>query len=206
MLFPTILYLCVPRLQVRITGPYEFTLQPLLAALNISRSTSDRVIIPVLKRQLPSVLSRFTNVQIVASDLAFAQASMRTILVRPELGFKYHLKLSLACQITSALRTITPWSAIGAPEVSALLKKLLPRDLWVYGEIASVTGSQDDFNEAKHMSCILREDLEFKARLQDETLILASGLAQTAIHGTKTQAELIFGLDTLEKKLIWFRE
>ena len=188
------------------TGPYETILQELLATLDIPGPTADRIIIPALKQQLPSILSRFSEVRVVRSDLAFAQASMRTILVRPELEFKYHLKLSLACQITSAMRTITPWSAIGAPEVSALLKKLLPRDMWVYGEVASVTGAQEDFNEAKHMSCIIREDLEFKARLQGETLILASALPQTTVHGDKTHAESIFSLDTLEEKLAWFRE
>ncbi|KAE8333799.1 hypothetical protein BDV39DRAFT_188166 [Aspergillus sergii] len=43
---------------------------------------------------------------------------MRTITIRPELGFNYHLKLSLACQITSALRTITPWTTCGGPNIS----------------------------------------------------------------------------------------
>jgi siderophore synthetase component len=131
---------------------------------------------------------------------------MRTIMVRPKLEFMYHLKLSLACQITSALRTITPWSAIGAPEVSELLVKLLPKDMWVYREVASVNGGQEDFNEAKHMSCILREDLEFKARAQGEALILAAALPQPVLDCGKTHAEMLFGLDTPEQKLAWFRE
>lgn len=206
MLSPTIVFLSVPRSQVRVTGPYESIIQDLLASLNIPGPTTNRVIIPALKQQQPSILSRFSDVRTVGSDLAFAQASMRTISVRPELEFKYHLKLSLACQITSALRTITPWSAIGAPEVSELLVKLLPTDMWVYREVASVTGGQEDFNEAKHMSCILREDLEFKARAQGETLILAAALPQTTVHGGKTHAESIFGLNTPEQKLAWFKE
>lgn len=206
MLSPTIIFLSVPKSQVCVTGPYESILLDLLISLDIPRPAPDRVIIPALEQQQPSILARYSDVRIVGSDQASAQASLRTISVRPELKFGYHLKLSLACQITSALRTITPWSTIGGPEVSELLVRLLPPDMWVYREVASVTGAQQDFDEAKHMSCILREDLELMARAQGETLILAAALPQTTVHGGRTHAESIFELDTLEQRLVWFKQ
>jgi hypothetical protein len=205
MLSPNIIFLSVPRSQLLVTGPYESILHNLLEKLGILKATPDRIIIPTLAQQQPAIFSRFSDVRAVGSDRASAQASMRTISLRPELHFPYHLKLSLACQITSALRTITPWSALGGPEVSELLVKLLPADMWVYREVASVTGAQQNFDDAKHLTCILREDLEFRARSQGESLIIAAALSQPSIHCGKTYAEIIFGLDTLEKKLDWFK-
>ena len=187
------------------TGPYESILHDLLETLGVPEPPSDRIIIPTLAQQQPAILSRFSDVRAVGSDRASAQASMRTVSLRPELQFPYHLKLSLACQITSALRTITPWSALGGPEVSALLVKLLPADMWVYREVASVTGAQKNFDDAKHLTCILRGDLEFRARSQGESLIIAAALPQPSINCGKTHAEVIFGLDTVEQKLNWFR-
>jgi hypothetical protein len=205
MLTPEISFLSVPRSQVRISGPFEKLLDNLMAQLNIPKCTQDRLIVPTLSQQRPSIFSRFSDVHVVGSDLASAQTSMRTVSLRPELGFRYHLKLSLACQITSALRTITPWTALGGAEVSALLEKLLPADMWVFKEVAAVTGAQSNFNDAKHLSCILREDLELRANQQDESLIIASAFSELLVSGSrrvKAQAEAL--LPAGDKK-DWFK-
>jgi len=204
-LSPNIIFLSVSRSQIRVSGPFESTLNALLFQLGIPEPASDRITIPTLAQQQPAIVSRFPDVYSVGSDRGFAQASMRTVSLRPELQFKYHLKLALACQITSALRTITPWTALGAPAVSDLLAELLPADLWVFREVASVTGAQTDFDDAKHLSCILREDLEFRARSQGESLIIASALSQPRVYSNKTHAESIFDLRNREQKIAWFR-
>ncbi|KAH7013789.1 ferric iron reductase FhuF-like transporter-domain-containing protein [Ilyonectria destructans] len=204
MLSPEIVFLSVPRSQVRLSGPFEATLGDLLAKLGIAGCSADRVIVPTLAQQRPAIDSRFSDVQVVGSDHASAQASMRTVSLRPELQFKYHLKLSLACQITSALRTITPWTVLGGAEVSRLLGKLLPPDMWVFREVAGVTGAQADFNDAKHLSCILREDLELRANLQNESLIMASALSQRPVSGVeKSHAESLL---PAEGKKEWFQK
>jgi hypothetical protein len=195
MLTPEISFLSLPRSQVRISGPFEKLLDNLMAQLNIPKCTQDRLIVPTLSQQRPSIFSRFSDVHVVGADLASAQTSMRTVSLRPELSFRYHLKLSLACQITSALRTITPWTALGGAEVSALLQKLLPADMWVFKEVAAVTGAQSNSNDAKHLSCILREDLELRANQQDESLIIASAFSELLVSGSrrvKAQAEALF--------------
>ncbi|KAL3472534.1 ferric iron reductase FhuF-like transporter-domain-containing protein [Aspergillus californicus] len=201
MLSPEIMFLSIPRSQIRTSGPFDAILGELLDKLEIPACSETRIIVPSLAQQIPSILSRFTDVQVVGSDQAIAQASMRTVNVRPELQFRYHLKLSLACQITSALRTITPWTALGGAEVSELLVKLLPPDMWLFKEAAAATGAQVEFNDAKHLSCILREDLELRANQQGESLIIASALAQLPVMG-KAHAQSLL---PSEGKDDWFR-
>ncbi|GMG04741.1 unnamed protein product [Aspergillus oryzae var. brunneus] len=207
MLTPTLAFVSVPCDNLRITGHFERELQPLLKRLDIPQTTSDRVIVPCLAQQLPSILQRFPDVVILklAADCADAQASMRTITIRPELGFKYHLKLSLACHITGALRTITPWTACGGPVQTELLEKFLPDDLWVFREVAAVSGSQKDFNEARHLACILRDTLESRAQANDEVLIMAMALTQKPYGDSRTYAEILYNLETVVQKKEWFQ-
>lgn len=207
MLKPTLAFISVPRTDLRVTGHFEQELQPLLERLEIPGITSDRVIVPCLSQQLPSIHQRFPNATVLKliEDCADAQASMRTLTLRPELEFNYHLKFSLACQITSALRTITPWTTCSGPVQSELLEKLLPNDLWVFREVAAVTGSQEDFNDARHLSCILRDSLETRARENDETLIIAAALAQKPSGDGRTYAEILYRLETISQKKEWFQ-
>ncbi|OQE80157.1 hypothetical protein PENNAL_c0047G00432 [Penicillium nalgiovense] len=151
MLKPTLAFISVPRTDLRVTGHFEQELQPLLERLEIPGITSDRVIVPCLSQQLSSIHQRFPNATVLKliEDCADAQASMRTLTLRPD-----------------------------GPVQSELLEKLLPNDLWGFREVAGVTGSQEDFNDARHLSCILRDSLETRARENDETLIIAAALAQ----------------------------
>ena len=207
MLKPTLAFVSVPRDNLRITGQFERELQPLLQQLDIPETTRDRVTVPCLAQQLPSVHQRFPDAAILklVTDCADAQASMRTLTIRPDLEFDYHLKLSLACQITSALRTITPWTTCGGPVQTELLERFLPDDLWVFREVAAVSGSQEDFNEARHLSCILRDSLESRAQANDEVLIIAAALGQRPYGDSRTYVEVLYNLETIAQKKEWFR-
>ncbi|CAG7916597.1 unnamed protein product [Penicillium olsonii] len=207
MLTPNLAFLSVPRADLVVTGHFEQELQPLLKKLDIPKTTCDRVIVPCLAQQLPSIKQRFplTIVLKIVANSADAQASMRTLTLRPELEFKYHLKLSLACQITSALRTITPWTTCGGPIQTEILEKLLPEDLWVFREVAAVSGSQKDFSNARHLSCILRDSLETRALENDEILIIAAALGQKPIGDNRAYAEILFNLETISQKREWFK-
>ncbi|KAL4795712.1 ferric iron reductase FhuF-like transporter-domain-containing protein [Aspergillus venezuelensis] len=210
LLSPKVIFLSVPRPQIRTSGPFEELLGNLLAKLEITNCSEQRIIVPCLSQQIPSIISRFSGVHEIGFTRASAQASLRTVTLPSHLGFNYHLKLSLACRITSALRTITPWTALGGAEVSALLEKLLPPDLWVFKEIAAATGAQANFDDAKHLSCILREGLELRANQQGEALIIASAFSQLPVPSIneiqsdekrKTHAESLFPAGD---KLEWF--
>lgn len=207
MLQPTLAFVAVHRNHLRITGPFEQELQPLLDGLDVPKTTRDCLVVPVLFQQLPSVQQRFPAAVVLKSipDCATAQASMRTLTVRPELNFKYHLKLSLACQITSALRTITPWTTCGGPVQTEILEKLLPEDLWVFREVAAVSGSQENFSEARHLSCILRDSLESRAQANGEVLVIAAAFAQSPHGESRTYAEILFRLETQLQKKEWFQ-
>ncbi|KAL5360421.1 ferric iron reductase FhuF-like transporter-domain-containing protein [Aspergillus floccosus] len=208
MLTPGITFLSLPHSDLSVAGPFNHLLQPLLQTLEVPEASEGRTVVRCLTQQLPSIMQRFPRATILKSvaDCADAQASLRTLTVRPELKFPFHLKLSLACQITSALRTITPWSAQGEPIVTEILDRFFESNPWTFKEIASVTGSQPNFDDAKHLSCILRDDLEQRARTNNEVLILAAALTQSP-HGTsQPYAEILFNLRTLSEKQKWFRE
>lgn len=208
MLTPTLAFISVPRADMRITGLFEEKLKPLLTRLNVPETSKDRVIVPVLQQQLPAIQLYFPNAVVLktVTGCVDAQTSIRTLTVRPEFQFEYHLKLSLACQITSALRTITPWTTVGSLFVTEVLEKFLPLDMWVFKEVAAITGAQDDFSQAKHMSCILRSDLQQRARDNNETLILAAGLTQEPLDDNRSYAEILYNLDTPDKKRDWLRK
>ncbi|PKX97831.1 uncharacterized protein P174DRAFT_510732 [Aspergillus novofumigatus IBT 16806] len=207
LLDPEVSFISVPRTSLHVTGPFEQLIKPLFDKLDVFEPSSERIIVPCFSRQLPSIRAHFSDVIHIKSVEHCAQAhiSMRTVSIRPELGFTPHLKLSLNCQITSGPRTITPWTALAGPVVTQFLKKLLPPDLWVYGEIASITGSQTDFDRARHLTCIIRENLENKAEQENVALIPATGLYQKPFGDDRTYAEILFELDTLDRKRDWFR-
>lgn len=204
---PEIKFLAVPSSDLRITGAFQTRLRPLLQKLGITNTIPDTVVVPCLKRQIPAIKSRFPKVELLASPpvTARAQAATRTVSLAPELESPYHLKLALACFITSALRTVSPWTACVGPEAGDVLSDVLPDDLWVAREVASVTGSGADFDEAKHISCVLREDLEPRANALGEALIPAAALAETDLATGISSAERVFGLDTIEKRRTWLR-
>jgi siderophore synthetase component len=163
------------------------------------------VLIPCLARQLPAIMVRFQSARVIARNAitASAQASIRTVVLPQTLQFDWHLKLALACTITSALRTITPWTACVGPELSAVLSDLLPEDTWICREVASITGAQRDYDEAKHISCVLREDHEARANAMNQTLVIAAALAETPYGETECYATFLFKLVTAEGKIDW---
>ncbi|CAG8893768.1 unnamed protein product [Penicillium egyptiacum] len=206
-LVPELSLVSVPRADLRVNGPFELLLTPLLQKLNVQTVAEDRVIVPCFTKQLPSIERCFPGAVRVASivDGADAQTSMRSVVLRAHLGTSYILKMSLAYRITSAVRTIA--SSI-IPEVvfmSGFLEEMLPPDLWIYREVAGVTGSGDDLDDARQISCIIREDLEPRAIANGQTLIVAAALYQRPANSDRTYAEIIFGLDTWDMKIAWFQ-
>jgi siderophore synthetase component len=185
-------------------GPFEELTQSLVKGLGAAPPAfNDLVMVPCLSRQLPALLHHFPEAEHVKSVLAAAKAhaAIRTVSIP---GYEYDVKFSLACQITSALRVLPCWSAAAAPAMTAFLRKILPENLWLFGEVAAVTGSQEDKSEARHLTCILRENLEAKAQENDEALILVSALMEKPLGGQQTYAEILFDLKTTTEKKKWF--
>ena len=118
--------------------------------------------------------------RVINSDTfqARAQASLRTVTLPADSSFPYNIKFSLACTISSALRTISPWTACVGVELSNVLQDLLPECLWFCREYAAVTGAQDNFNEAKHVTSMFREDLTSRAHNNGQSLVIAAALSR----------------------------
>ena len=185
-------------------GPFEELTQSLVKGLGVAPPTSnDLVMVPCLSRHLPALLHYFPEAEHVKSvpGAAKAHAAIRTVSVP---GYEFDVKFSLACQITSSLRVLPCWVAAAAPEMTAFMRKILPEDLWLFGEVATVTGSQEDKSEARYLTCILRENLEAKAQENDEALILVSALMEKPLGGQQTYAEILFNLNTTAEKKKWF--
>jgi hypothetical protein len=206
-LVPELTLLSVPRVDVIITGPFEMLLAPILKKSNVEVETDDQVIVPCFTKQVPAILQCFPKAVPVASILngADAQASMRSVVMRPHLGVNYTLKMSLAYRITSAPRTIGPAFTQEVVHMTELLETLLPPDFWIYREVAGVTGSGQNPEEARQISCIIREDLEQRATAENESLIIAAALYQRPAGASKTYAEILFGLKSWDSKLTWLR-
>lgn len=210
MLDPQLSFVAIPRSSVRMFGPFEKLVKPLLDVLDIPSPDfgleNNCTVVPCLTQHLPALLHFFPEAILVktVTNRAVAQASLRTVSVP---GYDYDIKFSLACLITSALRVLPSWSAQAAPPMTDLLRKLIPEDLWLFGEVAAITGAetQRDASEARYITCILRENLELKAQQNEEALVLAAALMERPRGGGRTYAEILFGLDTVREKTLWFK-
>lgn len=209
MLNPGLSFVVLPRSSVDIFGPFEELTRPLLKTLKINSGHEQErekvIIIPCLSQNIPAVLHVFPEATLLKTipQTAQAHAAIRTVSVP---GYAFDIKFSLAFQITSALRVLPCWAAAAAPPMTDIMRAVLPpAGVWVFGEVAAVTGSQGDKSQARHLTCILRESLEERARENGEALVLASGLIEKPFGGGgRTYAEIVFDLETVDQKLQWF--
>ncbi|KAJ5097169.1 IucC family-domain-containing protein [Penicillium angulare] len=208
LLSPEITFISVPRSELRVTGPFEQLLEPLLQSLKIPQEPNqdDRIIVPCFTRQLPGIVSIFPQTRRIQSipDACRAQISMRSVSFKPEI-FSHHLKLSLLVQITGGLRIVSDSGAVLGPVLSKILPNLLPPDVWFFEEPASITGIQSEVLEAGLISCIIRK-LPEQTKSSKEILIPGAGLYQKPFNEDQSYMETLFGLDTLQKKQDWFRK
>ncbi|KID98388.1 Aerobactin siderophore biosynthesis, IucA/IucC, partial [Metarhizium majus ARSEF 297] len=205
MLNPDISFVTVPRTSVRTAGPFDKLIESMMKHFGISVASSQgNTTVPCLTQHLPALLHYFPEAGLVKTvpNCAVAQAALRTVSIP---GFAYDVKFSLACLVTSALRVLPCWSADAAPKLTCLLKEISPPNLWIVGEVAAVTGNQQDMDEARYMTCILRENLESRAKQNNEALILSSALMEKPMGGSRTYAEVLFDLHNTADKVRWFK-
>lgn len=110
------------------------------------------------------------------------------------------------------MRTISPPSAFFGPRFSKNVVPLLsldPNIVTVAKELASVVYSHPDDDIAKHCSVIIREALENTSEDRGERLIVCAALIEsghTGENGHIPAVVHVFGLDTEEKRLEWFKK
>lgn len=206
-----IIIISVPRNRVHLDGSFEESIAPLLQRLEIPPTAMpvDRVLLPCFAAQLPAIHQYFGTdaVPVGSSELCgMRQASIRTVSI-PD--FPFHVKMALSFTITSARRTMTPWTARMCIEASQLLEDIVdPELLWIARKIAAACSAQDDYESAKHLSVMLRADPEPRARELGQCLVLPAALfeADSSPCGVPRVVEL-FNLGTsLEVRKDWFRK
>ncbi|CAI2165170.1 487_t:CDS:2 [Funneliformis geosporum] len=201
---PLIRFVEVPLDKMVIRGSYIKTIEKILKLTSSSPPTpsENTIIMPVHELQIPNIISRFPFVKILPGKYfikAKSQASLRTVII-PNLD-DIAIKLTLGIKVTSALRTITPWTVHSGTGLGNVLDKLeIDRNLLkVCKEFAGVYPIEENYDIAKHLSCIIRED--FNGQNSDgESVIVCSALTERDEFG-KSVVERVCNLDTLQKRV-----
>ncbi|KAJ1719176.1 hypothetical protein LPJ61_006361 [Coemansia biformis] len=112
---------------------------------------------------------------------AAAQLSLRTVVPELPVPFGFNLKLPLGVKTSSALRTVSPWLAFIGPRVTQAIPHILRGALaegvlLVAGEPASAVSADPDFDIAKYLCCVVRQDAEHLCRSRGERVIVAAAL------------------------------
>ncbi|KAJ1927135.1 hypothetical protein IWQ60_003186 [Tieghemiomyces parasiticus] len=214
---PTVLFATAPRAELQVRGPFEALLAPLLnrAGLNpadrAAADEEDRIVFPIHERQLPNIVSRFPYVRILpVTTTAVAQASLRTVV--PNAHPDINLKLPLGIKVSSALRTITPWTTYLGPGLRPVLQRILPSSddvpsddgqrpcLVVAHETASVVARHPDSDVAKHLSALIREDAATLVRPLGERVAVCAALTEYGPDGVPYVVSA-WGLHTQPQRL-----
>ncbi|CAG8518957.1 9676_t:CDS:2 [Dentiscutata erythropus] len=204
---PTIRFVEVPRDKAYLRGPWEEKLNRLINVMSKKPICSpNNLLYPVHELQLSNISAKFPYVKILPPEYSIkanSQASLRTLVVPniPDLVFK----VSLGIKVTSALRTISPWSTHGGTEFTHNILEKLRVDkkiLKITPEIASATINEQDFAIAKHLSCIIREDFNDQTS-GGEKVIICAALTEKDENGISF-VERVWRLDTEDKRLKFF--
>ncbi|KAJ2561846.1 hypothetical protein GGH12_003642 [Coemansia sp. RSA 1822] len=199
-------FIAVPRSKMQIEGMLEELMEPLYRHANVNPDAEDcasqyildhvdrsqELIIPAHPVHVPAILKLFDFVRVLPFSVpAAAQASIRTVCPEAFVPLGYDLKLPLGIKVSSALRTISPWSTFVGPRITQAIPKILQRApvegaLLIAGEPASAVSNNPDFDIAKYLSCVIREDPEHICRPLGERVILAAALTDYSEDGEST--------------------
>ncbi|KZT57956.1 hypothetical protein CALCODRAFT_550316 [Calocera cornea HHB12733] len=212
-LTPTIRIMRVPRRNLKLRGEFENIFEPLVQAAEKNAGetltrTANFVFMPVHELQIPNIKDKFPENEVLPEAFAVkadALTSTRSVLV-PSVLTKHSLKLCIGMKISSALRTVTPWTCFVGNEFTHNILPKLHYDrslLVVEGEVASAVSSNEDFSIAKHCSTVVREAYELYSEKKNERVIVCTALTEKIQRPDTdvSQAEHIFGLDTDAKKV-----
>ncbi|KAF9205387.1 hypothetical protein BGZ59_000506, partial [Podila verticillata] len=120
---PTLMLVSMPADAVVVSGEFLTIMAKLLPTDMVPIG---RVPILVHPLQVPNVVSLFPEATFHPFTLsALAQSSLRTVII-PELP-NYAFKLPIGIRVTSALRTISPWSTYMGSRLIPILDRIIPK-------------------------------------------------------------------------------
>ncbi|KAG0333971.1 hypothetical protein BG000_008756, partial [Podila horticola] len=173
---PTLMLVSMPADAVVVSGEFLTIMAKLLPTDMVPIG---RVPVLVHPLQVPNVVSMFPEATFHPFTLsALAQASLRTVVI-PEF-LNYAFKLPVGIKITSAMRTISPWTTFIGPRLIPILDRIIPKSnvLKYAAEHGSVSARSSDFDTAKHLACIIRDDFSAILREQNEAVIVCAALTE----------------------------
>ncbi|KAJ7220104.1 IucC family-domain-containing protein [Mycena pura] len=206
---PKIHFVRVPDDSLDTRGPFAAMMRELVtkaAAASNMKNPQDlpgTTFMPVHEMQLSTVCAKFKNVQVLEPTIdALGQASIRTVLI-PELP-NVALKLSVNMKITSALRTISHWSADFGPRFSRDIVPKLAVDHKIFEvelEPASANYAGVEPSIRKHFTAIFRDVYVPKP---GENVAVVASLLESGHRGVPPDVsamEHVFGLNTNAKRV-----
>ncbi|KAJ1819623.1 hypothetical protein LPJ75_001145 [Coemansia sp. RSA 2598] len=194
-------FVAVPKDAMVVEGEFSELIVPLLRAavplnpasgnptqlcLSDYADLQNEVVVPVHPLHLPAIQKRFPFVRVLdfVAD-AQAQASLRTVSPAALQSAGLDIKLPLGIKTSSALRTISTWSAHLGPRLTQMLPSMLahnPAAPLVCGEPASAILRDADPDAAKYLACILRRSPQSLCR-KGERAIVAAALTERLSDG-----------------------
>ncbi|RCH85310.1 hypothetical protein CU098_006734, partial [Rhizopus stolonifer] len=216
---PKVRLVGVPRANAVLRGDYESLSDKLVNALfeagcgenNVKAERSkydpDYVYIAIHELQLPNIEQKFSDALIFPEGYSItveALASLRSV-ARPDILPGLSVKLCLGVKISSALRTVTPFTTYFGPGFSKIVPKLTydASVLAIERELGTITYRHEDTDVAKHCSSVIREAFEYDPEYRDD-LFIPCGVLVEKIQRPDTDETLVthvWGLDTEEKRV-----
>ncbi|KAF9960601.1 hypothetical protein BGZ72_006501 [Mortierella alpina] len=179
---PTLMLVSMPADAVVVSGEFLALMAKLVPAGLVPLG---RVPVFVHPLQVVNIISMFPEATIHPFVVpALAQTSLRTVVI-PKL-IDYAFKLPVGIRVTSALRTVSPWSTYVGPRVAPILERIIPKSnvLKYAEEKGSVSSNNSNFAIAKHLACIIREDFGASFREKNEAVIVCAALTERPYGNT----------------------
>ncbi|GJJ10654.1 hypothetical protein Clacol_004881 [Clathrus columnatus] len=184
---PRVRFAWVPREQLLLQGEFEELLQSLRNSAeqnagDVLEDLPDHVLFPIHELQIPNIATKFSDAVILPEKyyvVASAQASIRTLTL-PSSG-NLTLKTAVGVKISSALRTISHFTAYFSPKFGRdIVPKLAINSnvLIIENEVASAVYNHNDPDIAKHCTAMLR--ITYDGSEKGDKVIPAAVLIESA--------------------------
>ncbi|KAF9429280.1 hypothetical protein BGZ76_001548 [Entomortierella beljakovae] len=173
---PTLMLMSMPADAVVVSGEFLAIMAKLVPTDIVPIG---RVPIFVHSLQVPNVVSMFPEATFLPFTVpALAQSSLRTVVI-PDVH-NYAFKFPVGIKVTSAMRTISPWTTFMGPRLTPVLDRIIPKSnvLKYVAEHSSVSSKNSDFSIARHLACVIRDDFCADLRKQNEAVIVCAALTE----------------------------
>ncbi|KAF8207121.1 IucC family-domain-containing protein [Mycena galopus ATCC 62051] len=205
---PNIHFVRVPNDSLDTRGPFDSIMRDFITKAALASGTDNpedvpgTTFMPVHEMQLPTVIAKFKDVELLEPTIGvLGQSSIRTMLV-PALP-NMALKVSVNMKISSALRTISHWTADFGPRFSRDIVPKLAVNHKIFDvelEPASAIYAGVESSARKHFTAIFRNEY---VPAPGENIIVVAALLEMGHAGVPagvSAVEHIFGLDTDAKR------